>query len=56
MNVHVIKGNGYAKINLSDMQVLESCMKSSELKRALELATEHQAGFVRKWNGFFNKR
>ena len=56
VHVHVVKGNGYARINLADMRVLESYMKSSELKRALELAAEHQAGFVRKWDEFFNKR
>ena len=24
--------------------------------RSLEIITEHQTDFVRKWNGFFNKR
>ena len=55
VHVHVIKGNGYAKINLLKMLVVESCMKPSELRRALELAAEHQAEFVRRWHEFFNK-
>ena len=56
VHVHVIKGNGYAKINLPDMRVVESCLKASELKRTLEIAAEHEAEFVRKWHEFFNKR
>jgi len=56
VHVHVIKGNGYAKINLSDMRVVESHLKSSELKRVLEIVSEYQAEFARKWHEFFNKR
>ena len=56
VHVHVIKGGGYAKINLSDMRAVESCMKPAELKMALELTAEHQVEFVRKWHEFFNKR
>jgi hypothetical protein len=56
IHVHVSKGNSYAKINLQDINVVESHMKPSELKRSLEIIAEHQTDFVRKWNGFFNKR
>jgi hypothetical protein len=55
IHVYVSKGNGFAKINLQDIHVVESYMKPSELKRALELIAVHQADFVRKWNEFFNK-
>jgi hypothetical protein len=37
------------------MRVVESCMKSAELKRAVELAADHQAEFMRRWHEFFNK-
>ena len=56
VHVHIVKGNGYAKINLIDLRVIESCMKNMELKRALEIVLVHQADFVEKWYGFFNKR
>ena len=56
VHVHVVKGNGYAKINLIDLRVIESCLKNLELKRALEIVLVHQADFVEKWHGFFNKR
>ena len=54
VHVHVIKGSNYAKINLASMQVVDNCMKSSELKRAMELTREHQAAFMRRWHEFFN--
>jgi len=56
VHVHVIRGNSYAKINLSDLRVVESFMKSAELKRSLEIVAEHRAEFMEEWNGFFNKR
>ena len=56
MHIHVEKGSGYARINLTTLVASESYFKTPELKRALEITTEHQNNFVRKWNEFFSQR
>jgi hypothetical protein len=56
MHVHVSKGSGYAKINLVQMEVVDNCLKSAELKRAVAIANEHRNVFLEKWHEFFDKR
>lgn len=37
-HIHVMKGEGYAKIELSGLRVVKNFMKSAELKKALVIA------------------
>jgi len=55
MHIHVLKGNGYANINLTTFAVTENYFKASELKRALEITTMHQSEFMGKWYEFFSQ-
>ncbi|MDD2567018.1 MAG: DUF4160 domain-containing protein [Thiovulaceae bacterium] len=53
-HVHVMKGEGFAKIELHTMRVVQNCLKPKELKTALSLTKEHQKEFERTWDEWFN--
>lgn len=53
-HVHVIKGDGFAKINLENLDVVRSFLKPSEMKQALKIVAEHKAEFERRWDEWFN--
>jgi len=53
MHIHVMKGDGFAKISLEDMRVVYNAMKESELKKAMEIAKEHRELFIRRWHEWF---
>ncbi|MGE4509783.1 MAG: DUF4160 domain-containing protein [Sulfurimonadaceae bacterium] len=53
-HVHVMRGEGFAKIELHSMKVVQNCLKPNELKKALTLTKEHQKEFERRWDEWFN--
>jgi len=54
-HVHVLKGDGYAKIELLSLRVVENFMKPAELKKALSIAEQYRFEFGRKWDEYFSK-
>jgi hypothetical protein len=54
-HIHVTKGEGYAKINLNTLAVVENYFSNSELKRVLEITKEHQKSFLKSWNEYFKR-
>lgn len=54
LHIHVEKGNGYARIELSTLNVTENYFKASELKKVLALVKIHRDFFVEKWYEFFS--
>jgi len=56
MLIHVVMGGGYAKIDLTSLEVSPNYLKSAETKRALEIVEANRTIFVRRWNEFFAQR
>ena len=54
LHIHVEKGNGYARIELSTLNVTENYFKAAELKKVLTLVKIHRDSFVEKWYEFFS--
>ena len=53
-HIHVIKGEGFAKIGLDNLEVVQNYLKPKELKVALEIIEENQSNFTRIWDEWFN--
>lgn len=53
-HIHILKGEKYAKINLTDLSVVYSNFKSKDLDFILQVVKEHKAEFERIWNEYFN--
>ncbi|MBI2355108.1 MAG: DUF4160 domain-containing protein [Deltaproteobacteria bacterium] len=47
MHIHVEKGSGYAKVELTTLEVSESYFKPAELKKALEITQAHRVESLR---------
>ncbi|SFP63606.1 DUF4160 domain-containing protein [Hydrogenimonas thermophila] len=54
MHIHVIKGEGFAKIELQNLKVVQNYLKPKEIKQALKIVAVHREDFERKWNEWFN--
>lgn len=53
-HVHVTKGDGFAKIELETLRVVQNFLKPKELKIALDITRTHKAKFEEKWDEWFN--
>ena len=53
-HVHVIKGDGYCKIEITDFKVVHKHMKPKDLKKALLLVKAHRNEFMRQWYEYFS--
>jgi len=53
-HIHVIKGEGFAKIELNSLRVVQNYLKPKDLKAAMALVEEHQKEFERVWDEWFN--
>jgi hypothetical protein len=53
-HVHVIYAGDFAKVELADLRVVKNFMKPKELKRALQIITEHREEFGRQWDEYFS--
>ncbi len=54
-HIHVMKGDGFAKIELENLSVVQNYLKPKELKAALAIARENRQNFERIWNEWFNQ-
>ncbi len=54
MHIHVMKGEGFAKINLNDLKVVHNFLKPKDLKIALAIVSEHRDEFERRWHEWFD--
>ena len=53
-HIHVIKNEGFAKIELKNLQVVQNFLKPKELKIALKILKENKIEFERIWDEWFN--
>ncbi len=53
-HIHVMKGEGFAKVELESLKVVQNYLKPKDLKIALEIIKENQDNFTRTWNEWFN--
>ena len=56
LHVHVTKGNGYAKIDLTTLRVSDKHLRQPDLKQALAIVEQHKSEFIRRWNDYFAQR
>ena len=61
MHIHVMKGEGFAKVELENLKVVQNYLKvvqnylkAKDLKMALEIIKENQYNFMGIWNEWFN--
>ena len=53
-HIHVMKNEGFAKIELANLAVVQNYLKAKDLKIALEIIQENKNEFERKWDEWFN--
>ncbi len=53
-HIHVMKNEGFAKIELENFKVVQNYLKPKDLKMALEIISENQNNFIRIWNEWFS--
>ncbi len=53
-HIHVMKNEGFAKIELANLIVVQNYLKPKDLKSALEIIAKHQNEFERRWDEWFN--
>ena len=53
-HIHVMKNEGFAKIELENFKVVQNYLKPKDLKVALEIINENQNNFIRIWNEWFS--
>lgn len=50
-HVHLFKGDDdFAKIEIDTFRIVRSCLKTKELKQAIEIIKHNQAYLIQKWN------
>ena len=54
MNQNIMKGDGFAKVELENLKIVQNYLKPKDLKLALEIIKENQTNFTRIWNEWFN--
>jgi hypothetical protein len=54
-HVHVMKSDGWAKIEMETSVVVYSTLKKQELKECLELLDLHRQQFLEVWNAWFGR-
>lgn len=52
-HIHVVKGDGYGKIDLATLSYMENFLKPADAKKALAIAADHRSAFEEKWDEFF---
>ncbi|MCI5157915.1 MAG: DUF4160 domain-containing protein [Candidatus Electrothrix sp. AUS1_2] len=53
-HIHVMKGEGYCKVELKGCRVVNNCMKPKDLKKGLAIIHVNKDEFIRKWNEYFS--
>ena len=54
MHIHVMNANGFVKIELEHLNVVQNYMKPKDLKLALKITKEHKEEFERIWHEWFD--
>ncbi len=54
-HIHVIKNDGFAKIELKSLKVVSNYLKPKELKFAIEVIAQNRDDFERIWDEWFNQ-
>ena len=49
-----MKGDGFAKVELDNLKVVQNYLKPKDLKSVLEIVKENQNKFTRIWDEWFN--
>ena len=49
-HVHVMKGSGWAKVEVVSGRVVYSSLKAQEEKAMLKILTEYRSEFLERWN------
>ncbi|MBR6952826.1 MAG: DUF4160 domain-containing protein [Campylobacter sp.] len=52
-HIHILKGEKYAKINLTDFSIFYSNFKNKDLEFILQVIKEHKNDFERIWDEYF---
>lgn len=55
MHIHVMKNDGFAKIELDSLKVVNNYLKPKDLNFALEVIKENKESFKRIWREWFNQ-
>ena len=53
-HIHINRCDGFAKIELETLKVVQNYLKSKDLKLALEIVRENKDEFERIWDEWFN--
>ena len=53
-HIHVMKNEGFAKIELENLAIVQNYLKAKDLKIALEIIRENKNEFERIWDEWFN--
>jgi hypothetical protein len=53
-HIHVVKGDGYFKVELANLVISNDHMKPKELKKALVIVETHKNRFLRQWDEYFS--
>jgi hypothetical protein len=53
-HIHVMRSDGFAKIELKNLKVVQNYLKPKDLKSALEIIKENEKEFERIWDEWFN--
>lgn len=53
-HIHVSRSDGFAKIELVSLVVIQNYLKQKDLKMALQIIEENQKDFERIWDEWFD--
>ena len=53
-HIHVARSDGFAKVELKELKVVQNYLKPKDLKLALEIIKENRDEFERIWDEWFN--
>lgn len=54
-HIHIMRSDGFAKVELENLKVVQNYLKSKDLKLALEIVKENKDEFERIWDEWFNQ-
>jgi len=54
-HIHIMRSDGFAKVELDDLKVVQNYLKPKDLKLALTIIKENKNNFERIWDEWFNK-
>ncbi len=53
-HIHVMRSDGFAKVELESLKVIQDYLKPKDLKLALEIIKENKNNFERIWDEWFD--